>query len=149
MAERGDSFDDDSSRIRSLEPEPRRSRIDFLRKARGERSTISSRRSGSRSPVPAWRLEADLKTPLPPPPSPPPFSMKSAVTTWFSSFFKLQKVEPTGVRPVDSKCDKDHVPILYNMQYDIRGIKKLGLPKQPMILDKPAQVFSAIKSTAI
>ena len=96
MAERGDSFDDDSSYVRSIEPETRRARKDSLRKAREERSTKSYRRSGSHSPVPAWRRAVELKAPSPPPPpSPHPFS----VTAWFSSFFKLQKVVPeTGVR---------------------------------------------------
>lgn len=71
--------------------------------------------------------------------------MTSMVTTWFGNLFKLQKVDPTGVRPVDAKCDENHVPIVYNKQYDIHGSKKLGLPKQPMLFDKPAQVFSVIK----
>ena len=144
MAERGDSCDDGSSCVQPSEPETRRARIDSLKACR-EWSTMSPRRSGSHSPLPAWRRAVDLKTPPPPPPSPPPFS----VTAWFSSFFKLQKVEPTGVSPVDAKCDKDHVPVIYNRLYDIRGTKKLGLPKQPMILDKSAQVFSAIKGIFI
>ena len=147
MAERGDISDDDSLCGSSSKLGIRIARIDSL-KLHGQRSFTSSRRSGSQSPVPAWRRVVDLNSPSPPPPSPPPYSLTSMVTTWFSSVFKLQKVEPTGIRPLDAKCDKDHFPVVYNKQYDIRGTKKLGLPKQPMVFDKPAQVFSAIKSIA-
>ena len=145
MAERGESFDDNSSCARPSEPETRKARADSLI----PREQSPSLRRGSHSPVPAWRRAVDLKSPPPPPLSPPPFSVASMVSGWFSSLFKLQKVEPTGVRPVGAKCDNDHVPVVYNRQYDIRGTKKLGLPKQPMILDKSAQVFSAIKSSYI
>ena len=148
MAERGDDFGDDSSFVLPSGPETRQARADSM-KPRGQKPPfVSTRRSGSHSPVPAWRRAIDLKTPSPPPPSPPPFSVTSMVTTWFSSFFSLHKVEPTcGVRPVDANCDKDHVPIVYNRQYDIRGIKNLGLPKQPIIFNKPTQVFSSIKGS--
>lgn len=142
MAERGESFDEDTSYLPPSELEVRRARIDPL--TIGSFSSVTSRLSGSHSPVPAWRRAANLKSPSPPPPSPPPFKVTSMVTALVSNFFRLQKVEPTGIRPVDAKCDENHVPILYNKQYDIHGTKKLGLPK-PLLFDKPSQVFSAIK----
>lgn len=148
MAEKGESFSDNSSHLPSSEPVSRKARIDSLAVVKLERST-SPQRSGSRSPVPAWRRTVDLKTP-PPPPSPPPSRKVTSVFTALFSKIKLQKVEPTGVRPVDARCDGYHVPILYNKQYDIpHEIKKIGLPKQPILLDKSAKVFSAIKSSYI
>lgn len=150
MAERQVGFDEDPSCLPLYELHLRRSRLDSS--TVGSDSSVLSeslRRSGSHSPtVPAWRRNVDLKTPSPPPTSPPPFKVTSMVTVLFGNFFKLQKVEPTaGIRPLDVKCDENHVPVVYSKQYDIQGIKKLGLPKQPILVNKPAQVFSAIKGS--
>ena len=117
--------------------------------SKGSSTSVTSQRSGSRSPLPAWKCPTvNLRSPSPPPPSPTSFKMTSMMTAWFGNLFKLQKVDPTGVRPVDAKCNENHVPIVYNKQYDIHGSKKLGLPKQPMLFDKPAQIFSVIKGIA-
>ena len=148
MAERQVGFDEDPSCLPPYGLHLRRSRLDSS--TVGSDSSVLSeslRRSGSHSPIPAWRRTVDLKTPSPPPTSPPPFKVTSMVTSLFNNFFKLQKVEPTGIRPLDVKCDENHAPVVYSKQYDIHGIKKLGLPKQPILVDKPAQVFSAIKGS--
>ena len=146
MAEGQESLEN-SSRLSPSQLEFRRGRIDSLTVGSDVSMLSESRRSGSHSPVPAWRRAVDLKIPSPPPPSPPPFKVTSKVTTLFSHFFKLQKVEPTGIRPLDVKCDESHVPVVYSKQYDIHGIKKLGLPKQPLLFNKPARVFSVIKGS--
>lgn len=153
MAEKEESFGDDSFVPPAKELEVKRAKVDSLTIAKPSSDSSSptwSNNSLSHPPVlPAWRRVVDLESPPPTPPSPPPFKVSSMITSLFSKF-GLQKVEPiTGVRPVDAWCDEDHVPVVYNKQYDIYGIKKIGLPKQPVLFDKPAQIFSAIKSNHI
>lgn len=149
MAERGDSFSDDSS---SSEPDIRKSRIDSVTVSavseRPDWSMPPCHDSESHSPIPAWRRNIDINSPPPPQPSPPPFKLTSVVTTLFNKI-KSHKVEPTRISPIDARCDEDHVPIVYNKQYDIQGAKSIGLPRQTLLYDKPARVFSAIKSIAI
>ena len=147
MAERQVGFDEDPSCLSPSELDFRKDRLDSLIVGSDNSVLSESLRSGSHSPVPAWKRTVDLKTPSPPPTSPPPFKVTSMVTSLFNNFFKLQKVEPTGIRPLDVKCNENHVPVVYSKQYDIHGIKKLGLPKQPILVNKPAQVFSAIKGS--
>jgi len=52
-------------------------------------------------------------------------------------------------------CDCHHIPIVYSSNYNIditklyQGPKKVIPPTQPMLLDKPAQVHSAIKGNQV
>ena len=145
MAERGEHFSDEISHLHATS-KPKTSslslRTDTLAVGEPEEPT-----SSENSPyVPTWRRDVDLNSsPQPLPASPAPFKVASMVTTFFSCFFKSRKIEPTGIRPEDVKCEENQIPIVYNEQYDIHGIKGLGLPSQPLLLNKSARVFSAIK----
>ena len=101
--------------------------------------------------VPTWRRDLDLtSSPHSAHPSPAAFTVASMITMFFCycTCCNSRKIEPTGIRPEDVKCDENQLPIVYNKQYDIHGIKNLGLPNQPILLNKPARVFSAIKGVA-
>ena len=152
MAERGEQFSDEILPLRATSA-PKVSGLDVRRDTLtvGEpEKPVSSESLLSNSQwVPAWRRNVDLNSPSPLSPSPLSFTGMSMVTRLFRYFFKSRKIEPIGIRPEDVKCDENHVPILYNKQYDIHGIRYLGLPKQPLLFNKPARVFSAIKGVAI
>ena len=152
MAEGGGHFSDEISHLYAIS-EPNIStlslRTDTL--AVGEPQEPMSENSPY---VPTWRSDADLNSsPQPAAARPPPatFKVASMITMFFCycTCFKSRKIEPTGIRPGDVKCDENQLPIVYNKQYDIHGIKNLGLPNQPILLNKPARVFSAIKGVAV
>ena len=152
MAERGEQFSDEILPLRATSA-PKVSGLDVRRDTltvgEPEKPVSSVSLLSNSQWVPAWRRNVDLNSPSPLPPSPLSFTGMSIVTRLFRYFFKSRKIEPIGIRPEDVKCDENHVPILYNKQYDIHGIRYLGLPKQPLLFNKPARVFSAIKGVAI
>ena len=155
MTERGEQFSDEILPLRATSApkvnglDVRRDTLTVGEPEKPVSSEVSSVSLPSNSQwVPAWRRNVDLNSPSPLPPSPLSFTVTSMVTRLFRYFFKSRKIEPIGIRPEDVKCDENHVPILYNKQYDIHGIRYLGLPKQPLLFNKPARVFSTIKGVA-
>ena len=101
--------------------------------------------SASRSPpIQAWQHNVNVKSSPPPQPAQSSFNVTSMITA-FRNLFRSQKVEPTGIRPEDAKCEEYQIPVVYNKQYNIHGADKLNLPRQPLLFDKPSRVFSAIK----
>ena len=146
MAERGEQFRDEILPLREVSSLS--VRLDPLAVGAGEpeRPVSSASLLSNSQYVPEWQHDVDLNfcSPLPPPPIP-----TSMVTRFFRYLFRSRKIEPTEIRPQDAKCDENHLPILYNKRYNIRGSRFLGLPTQSLLFNKPARVFSAIKGVTI
>jgi len=71
-------------------------------------------------------------------------------------FLKMSAFEYTPGGPAAVvTCDCHHIPIVYSNRYNIditklyQGSKKVIPTVQPMLLDKPAQVHSAIKGKCL
>jgi len=98
----------------------------------------------SNSFLPAWKRNIKIvrKTTPPPPRRRRSATMRMVSNIW--SKFQTPKIAPVGVCPSDAECDSEHVPIVYNKQYDIRGRRTIGLPKQTVLFNKSAKVFSKL-----
>ena len=98
----------------------------------------------SNSFLPAWKRNIEIvrKTTPPPPKRRRSMTMRMVSNIW--SKFQTPKIAPVGVCPLEAECDSEHVPIVYNKQYDIRGRRTIGLPKQTVLFDKSARVFSKL-----
>ena len=98
----------------------------------------------SNSFLPAWKRNIEIvrKTTPPPPKRRQSATMRMISNIW--NKFQTPKIAPIGVCLSDAECDSEHVPIVYNKQYDIHGKRKIGLPKQTVLFNKPARVFSKL-----
>jgi len=98
----------------------------------------------SNSFLPAWKRNVEIVRKTTPPPLKRRRSATMRIISNIWSKFQAPKIAPVGVCPLEAECDNEHVPIVYNKQYDIRGRRTIGLPKQNVLFNKSARVFSKL-----